>query len=104
MGGWLQPNYADVNAVVYVVGDRAWADRRFGARGYRILNALAGEAAHRICLGAAGCQAAARITNSYHADAVRAQFDLVDRRHVPLFQISVARSRPGPNLMSRIHG
>ncbi|MFK0293475.1 hypothetical protein ACIQU6_23755 [Streptomyces sp. NPDC090442] len=104
VGGWLQPHYADVNAVVYVIGDRTWADRRFGTRGYRILNALAGEAAHRICLGAAGCRAAARITNSYHADAVRAQFDLADRRHVPLFQISVARSRPGPNLMSRIHG
>jgi SagB-type dehydrogenase family enzyme len=89
------PVFQDMNAIVHLVGDRDWAFDTFGDRGYRVINQEAGLLAHRVCLAAAAQGLSGRVINAYHAEGVRAALGLTEQRHTPVFQILLARTRPG---------
>ncbi|HEX4221290.1 MAG TPA: SagB family peptide dehydrogenase [Pseudonocardiaceae bacterium] len=89
------PIFQDMNAVVHLVGDRDWAFDTFGDRGYRVINQEAGLLAHRVCIAAAAQGLSGRVINAYHAEGVRAALGLTEQRHTPVFQILLARTRPG---------
>jgi hypothetical protein len=74
---------------VFLVGDRARATARFGARGYRILSQEAGAIAQRISLLAAAGGLAARVVNQYREAEIGALLGLGTA--VPIFEILVGR-------------
>ena len=92
-------DFRHMNAVVHLVGDRDWAFDTFGDRGYRVMNQEAGLLAHRVCVAAAAQGVSARVLNAYHSEGVRTALGLTEQRHSPVFQILLARTRPGGHLI-----
>jgi SagB-type dehydrogenase family enzyme len=81
------------NAIVYLVGDVGAALARFGNRSYRVLSQEAGIVAQRISTFAGAVSLAARITNSYQAEAAKDLLGLSGTTQVPIFQITIGRRR-----------
>lgn len=100
-GSYPAANISTTNVIVHLVGDRDRALARFGSRSYRVVHHRAGVVAQHISLLAAVDSLAARITNSYDIERVRALLRL-DRGELPIFQLLIGATRPPSRYTSRL--
>ncbi len=90
-GGVATVNFPSAPVVVYLSGPREWTERRYGARGLRMVSQVVGVVAHRICVAAGAARLVARIHNGYGARTAEAELGIAADESV-LMQIAIGRS------------
>lgn len=88
-------NAAAAPAVLYICADARPYLRRFGDRGYRIMNLASGVLAQELSVAATARGWVPRVSNGYDTPGVRELLGLPSAWHFPVFQIFLAKLRPG---------
>jgi SagB-type dehydrogenase family enzyme len=97
-------NYRLAPAVVYVSVDTGRYLAALGSRGYRVCHLESGVLVQWMCVAAAARGWLARVSNGCDVSAVRALLGLADPAVSPLFQVLLARRRPGARCRVAVMG
>ena len=91
-------NFVKAPLTAFVAVPGGTAVDGLGARGFRILNQVAGMAAQWICVASARSGLTARVHNGYSAKAAEQRLGLAGTGARVLFQIAIGAGRPGSAL------